>query len=171
MFLRLRGAHTSFSHAYVQREMAFLLYLGRCTPYFESLVITSTLNLHASLMDIHHDTSLRSIFKDDSIFLTSRTCIHSCSGKGAGLWLVARSSICSFFIAHSTFTLELHFCFNLIQPFASNLFTCECEHGLDAFGTHLAHCLFGGQQITTHDAIRNVMYAFIRKNGHIVWRE
>jgi hypothetical protein len=36
---------------------------------------------------------------------------------------------------------------------------CECGHMLDAFGTHLACCLFGGQQIITHDAIRDVMYA------------
>jgi hypothetical protein len=36
---------------------------------------------------------------------------------------------------------------------------------------HLVHWLFGGQQITTHDAIQNVMYAFIRKNGHAIWRE
>ncbi len=47
----------------------------------------------------------------------------------------------------------------------------ECGHGLDAFGTHLVCCLFGGQQIATNDTIQDVMYAFIRESGHIVWRE
>ncbi len=31
MFFRLRGAHTYFSHAYVQCEMALFLQLGGCT--------------------------------------------------------------------------------------------------------------------------------------------
>jgi hypothetical protein len=31
MFLRLKGAHTCFSHVYVQHEMVFLLQLGSCT--------------------------------------------------------------------------------------------------------------------------------------------
>jgi hypothetical protein len=36
---------------------------------------------------------------------------------------------------------------------------------------HLVHCPFGNQQIATHDAIQNVMYALVQKNGHVVWRE
>jgi hypothetical protein len=48
---------------------------------------------------------------------------------------------------------------------------CECGHGLDAFGMHLTHCLFKGQQIATHDTIKNFVYAFIRKNEHVVWKE
>jgi hypothetical protein len=95
-------------------------------------------------MDIHHDTSLRSILKDDSISSTFKARIHFCSSKGARLWLVARSSIHSFCIAHSTFTLVLRFHFGLIQPLAFSLFTCEHGHGLDAFGTHLSCCAFGG---------------------------
>jgi hypothetical protein len=73
------------------------------------------------LMNIHHDTSLRSILKDDSILSSSRACICSCLGKGARLWLVVRPSIRSFCIAHFIFTLALRFCFGLIQPSASNL--------------------------------------------------
>jgi hypothetical protein len=65
----------------------------------------------------------------------------------------------------------LCFCLNLIQPSISSLLTCECEHELDASGAHLTHCSFGGQRIATHDTIQNVMYAFIRKNGHVVWKE
>jgi len=42
---------------------------------------------------------------------------------------------------------------------------CECGHGLDAFGTHLGHCPFGGQWITTHHTIQNVMYDFIQRVG------
>jgi hypothetical protein len=122
-------------------------------------------------MDIHHDTSLRSILKDNSISSTSKPRIRSCSGKGVGLWLIIRSSISSFHIAHFTFTLALHFRLGLIQPLKSNFFACECGHELDAFGTHLACYPFGGQQIATHDAIWDVMYALARKNGHNVWRE
>jgi hypothetical protein len=36
------------------------------------------------LMDIHHDTSLKSILGDDSIFSTSKAHICSCSSKGYG---------------------------------------------------------------------------------------
>jgi hypothetical protein len=104
-------------------------------------------------MDVHHNTSFRFILKDDSISSTSRTRIHSCSSKGVGLWLVVKPFIHLFHIAHFTFTSKLHFCFNLIQPSAFNFFMCESEHGLDAFGTHLACCLFGGQWIATHDVI------------------
>ncbi len=39
---------------------------------FESLAITHALGLHASLMDIHHDTSLRSILEDESISLAPK---------------------------------------------------------------------------------------------------
>jgi hypothetical protein len=65
----------------------------------------------------------------------------------------------------------LCFCLSLIQPLASSLLTCERGHGLDTSGTHLACCLFGGQQITTHDAIWDITYAFAWKSGHIVWKE
>ncbi len=98
----------------------------------------------ASLMDIHHDTSFRSILKDNSISSTSRAHICFCLSKGARLWLITRPSIYSFCIAHSTFTLALHFHLNLIQPLASKFFTYECGHRLDASGTHLFHCPFGG---------------------------
>jgi hypothetical protein len=84
-------------------------------------------------------------------------------GKGARLWLVARPFICPFSIAHSTFTSTLHFCFGLIQPLTFSIFTCECEHELDTFGTHLTYCPLGGQWITTHDAIQDIMYALIWK--------
>ncbi len=92
-------------------------------------------------MDFHHNTSIRSILEDDSVSSTFRACICSCLGKGVVLWLVVRS-ICSFHIAHSTFTSTLCFHFNLIQLLASNIFMCEFEHGLDTFGTHLVYCSF-----------------------------
>jgi len=47
----------------------------------------------------------------------------------------------------------------------------ECGHGLNAFGTHATSCMFGGQWITTHEAIGNILYALIWENGHNVWRE
>jgi hypothetical protein len=113
-------------------------------------------------MVFHHNTSPRSIFlEDDSISLTSKARIHSCLDKGARLWLVARPFICSFRITHLIFTSLLCFHLGLIQPLTSSLLTCECGHGLDIFGTHLARCPFGGQRIATHDAIQNVMYAYV----------
>jgi hypothetical protein len=118
---------------------------------FESMVVTSALGLQVSLMYIHHDTSLKSILKDDSISSTYRVRIRSCSGKGARLWLITRPFIRSFCITHSTFTSTLRFHLNLIQLSASSFLTCECGHELDAFDTHLVHCPFGNQRITTHD--------------------
>ncbi len=111
---------------------------------FESLVVIDALCLHVSLMDIHHDRSLKSILEDDSIFLASRAHIYSCSGKGVGLWMVARPFIHSFCIVHFTFISMLHFRLGLIQPLAFSLLMCECGHRLDAFGTHLACCPLGG---------------------------
>jgi hypothetical protein len=116
---------------------------------FESLVVTSALGLQASLMDIHFDTSLRFILEDDSISSASKACIRSCSSKGARLWLIVRPSLYLFHIAHSTFTSTLRFCLGLIQLLTSSLFTCECEHRLDAFDMHLIRCSFGGQRIAT----------------------
>ncbi len=128
-------------------------------PSFESLIITSTPSIYAYLMDIHHNTSLRSILENDSIFSTSIAHICSCSGKGARLWLVTKPSIYSFCIAHSTFTAMFCFCLGLIQPLTFSLLMCECERELDASNAHLTCCPFGGQQIATHDAIQDVMYA------------
>jgi hypothetical protein len=110
-------------------------------------------------MDFYHDTYLKSILEDDSISLASRVHIGFCSGKEVRLWLVAKPSIRLFRIAYFTFTSALHFCLGLIHPLASIIFMCECGQGLSAFGTHLVHCMFRGQRITTYDAIRDVMYA------------
>jgi hypothetical protein len=120
-------------------------------------------------MDIHHNTSFRSILQDDFISLTSKALICSCLSKGARLWLIVRPSISLFHIAHFIFISTL--CFHLIQLSASSFFTCECEHKLEASGTHSTYCPFEGQRIITHDAIRNVMYAFAQKNGHNIWKE
>ncbi len=114
-------------------------------PFFESLAITNAPSLHASLMDIHHHTSFKFILEDDSIFLTLRTCTHSCLGKGARLWLIVRRYIFSFYITHFTFTLTLCFRFDLIQPLAFNLLTCEYGHGLNASNT-----LFIGSSTNSH---------------------
>jgi hypothetical protein len=104
-------------------------------------------------MDVHHDTSFKFILEVDSISLTFRACIGFFFSKGVRLWLVVKPSICSFHITHSNFTSMLFFCLGLIHPSTSSFLTCECGHGLNASNTHLAHCLFGGQRITTHDAI------------------
>jgi hypothetical protein len=96
-------------------------------------------------MDIHHNTSLRFILEDDSISLTSKACMHSCLGKGVGLWLVVKPYIRLFCITHFIFTSTLCFLLNLIQPSTYSTFTCECGHMLDTFGTHIICCLLGGQ--------------------------
>ncbi len=96
----------------------------------------------SSLMDIHHDTSLKFILEDDSISSAFRTRIRSCSSKGARLWLIVKPSIYLLYITHFIFILTLCFHLNLIQPSTFSLFMCECEHGLDTYGTHLAHCSF-----------------------------
>jgi hypothetical protein len=122
-------------------------------------------------MDIHHDSSFKSILVDDSISSSFKAHIFSYLKKGARLWLIVKPSICLFHITHFIFTFTLRFYFNLIQPSTFSLFTCDCGYGLDTFGTHLAHCLFRNQPIATHDTIRNVMYALTQENGHDVWKK
>jgi hypothetical protein len=51
---------------------------------FKSLAIIDVLGLYAYLMDIHHDTSFRSILEDDYISSTFRARIHYCSGERLG---------------------------------------------------------------------------------------
>ncbi len=114
MFFKLKGAHICFSHAYVQYKMAFFFIPKEIHLFFENLTVIGISSLHALLMDIHHDTFLRSILGDDFISLAFRTHICSYSGKGPRLWLIARPSIRSFHIAHFTFTSMLRFHFNLI---------------------------------------------------------
>jgi hypothetical protein len=110
--------------------------------FFENLVVTSAPGVHVSLMDIHHDTSLRFILEDDSISSTSQAHISFYLSKGAKLWLITRPFIHSFYIAHSIFTLVLCFRFDFIQLLTSSFFMCECGHGLNASGTHLVCCPF-----------------------------
>jgi hypothetical protein len=91
--------------------------------------------------------------------------------KGQGLWLIIKPFIHSFRITYSIFTLVLHFRFGLIQPSTSSFFTCECGHMLNASGMHFGRCSFGGQRITTHDVIRDVMYTLTQKSGHAIWKK
>ncbi len=164
----LKGAHTSFNHVFVQLGIAFLPQLERCTIL---LSVKQLPNLQAFFMDIHHDTSFGYIQEDDSISSTSKAHIYFCLNKKVGLQLIIRPSIHLFHITHSTFTSKLCFRLNLIQPSTSSLFMCECQHGLNTSGMHLACCPFKGQRITTHNTIKDVMYALIQKSGHVVWKE
>jgi hypothetical protein len=59
-------------------------------------------------MDIHHNTSFRSILEDEFISLASKACIRFCSSKGVRLWLIIRPSIYSFYI---TFYFHLNIVF------------------------------------------------------------
>jgi hypothetical protein len=155
----------------MQRKMAYLLQLKKCTFLLKVWLLLAPLSLQAFLRDIHHDISFMFILQDDSISSTSKPHICSYVGKGARLRLIVKPSIYSFCITHYILTLALHFCFGLIQPSASSLFMCECGHKLDAFGTNLIRCPFGNQRIATHDAIWDVMYALVQKSGHFIWRE
>jgi hypothetical protein len=111
-------------------------------PFFESLAVTGTPSLQTSLMDIHHNTSLKSILEYDSISSTSKTYICFHLDKGARLWLVTKPFIYSFCITQSTFTSTLHFYLNLIQPSAFNFLMYENGHKLNTSSTHLVHCPF-----------------------------
>jgi hypothetical protein len=82
----------------------------RCSFVYYIVILA----LQTSLMDIHNDIFFRSILEDGFIFLAFRIYICFSLGKGARLWLVATPSICSFYIAHSTFILALYFRLNLI---------------------------------------------------------
>jgi hypothetical protein len=136
---------------------------------FESLVVIGTPSQQAFLMDIHHDTSFKFILEDDSISSASRAHIRSSSCKGVGLWLVV-NHLSIHFTSHILFSPQ-RYVFISIWFSLRNLLMCECEHRLDAYGTHLARYLFRGQWIITHGTIWNVMSALVRKNGHVVWKE
>ncbi len=83
MFLRLRGPHL-FQSCLRATQNGLPPAAKEMHLSFESLVVISALSLQVSLMSIHHDTSLRSILEDDSIFSASRVRIHFCSRKGQG---------------------------------------------------------------------------------------
>jgi hypothetical protein len=67
-------------------EFFFLLMDGQFELFFpfKSLVVTSAPHLQASLMDIHHDTSLRFILEDDSISLELAFVFVQGKGQGCG---------------------------------------------------------------------------------------
>jgi hypothetical protein len=109
------GSHLFYSCLHVAQD-DILPTTREVHPFFESLIVTNTLGLWAYLIDIHHNTSLRFILKDDSSSSTFRVYICSHVGKGAGLWLVIRPSIHLVHITHSTFISSLCFCLDLIQP-------------------------------------------------------
>jgi len=110
-----RGSHLLQSCLCAARD-GLLPVANEMHSSFEILVIIDALGLQTSLINIHHDTFLRSILEDDFISLISRTRIHFCLGKRARQWLVARPYFYSFHIADSIFTSMLcFFCLNLIQ--------------------------------------------------------
>jgi hypothetical protein len=98
-------------------KLSFLLQLRNYT-----LLLKVWQLLLIVFIDIHHNTSLKSILEDNSISSTFKIRIRSCLGKGAGLWLVVRPFICLFHITHFIFTSTLHFHLSLIQPLTSNIF-------------------------------------------------
>jgi hypothetical protein len=125
MFFKLRGAHT-YIIPHVAKEMH---------PSTESLVVIGAPNLHASLMDIHHDTSLRSILEADSISLASRTCICSCSSRGQGYgWLLGHLFVR--FALHTLFSPQ--HCIFVSVWFSLRYLIIPCV-SVDTSWTHLAH--------------------------------
>jgi hypothetical protein len=78
--------------------------------FFESLVSIDAPGLQTFFMDIHHDTSFRSILEDDSISSTSRAHIHFCLSKGARLWLIVKLAI-YLFVSHHTFYFHFSIAF------------------------------------------------------------
>jgi hypothetical protein len=76
MFLKLRGGAHLLHYCLHVAQFGLLSITRDMHPSFESLVVTNAPSLHASLMDFHHDTSLRSILEDDFISLVSK--IHIC---------------------------------------------------------------------------------------------
>jgi hypothetical protein len=63
-------------------------------PSLENLVIIGTPNLQASLMDTHHNTSLRSILEDDFIPSTIGLAFILIQARGQGYgWLLSHLSV------------------------------------------------------------------------------
>ncbi len=91
---------------------------------FESLVGIEAPGLQTFFMDIHHDTSFRSILEDDSISSTSKARIHFCLSKGVGLWLIIKLAI-YLFVSHHTF--YFHFDLTFLPQFDST-FDIQSSH-------------------------------------------
>jgi hypothetical protein len=84
----------------VQFKITFLLQLERCTFFFESLAIINTLGLQAFFMDIHHNTSFRSIQSSHSfLFRQGGEAMVDC-------WIIYM------FIAHHTLYFHLNDAFS-----------------------------------------------------------
>jgi hypothetical protein len=114
MFFQVEGGPHLFQSYLHEVQDDLPLTTREMHPSFESLAMIGAPSLRVYFMDIHHDTFIKSILEDDSIYSASKACIHSCSGKGVGLWLVVKPFIYSFCITHFTFTLTLLFYFGLI---------------------------------------------------------
>ncbi len=83
-------------------------------PSFESLAVINAPSLHASLMDIHHNTSFKPILEDDSIFSISKSTSTFVQARGHGYGWLLGHLFYLFCIAYFTFTSTMCFCFSLI---------------------------------------------------------
>jgi hypothetical protein len=72
MFFKLKGGPHLLQSCLRAMQDGLLPTTREMHPSFKSLAITNAPSLYAPLMDIHHDTSLRSILEDDSIFSSLR---------------------------------------------------------------------------------------------------
>jgi len=68
-------------------------------PSSKSLTVNGAPSLHVFLLDIHHDTSFRSILENDFITLTSKAHIYFVWARGQGYdWLLGHLYV--YFASH-----------------------------------------------------------------------
>ncbi len=99
-----------------------ILVTKKMHPSFESLVVMGTLNLSASLMDIHHNTSLKCILEDGSIFFIIQNSHLLLFGQGGGVMVDCQ--VIYPFIPHCTlyFHLNVVFLFQFDLTFSIQFF-------------------------------------------------
>ncbi len=146
-------APTYFSLAYVQHEMTFLLQLRICTFLLKVWqLLAPQVHMHfLQTSTMTHPLSLSLRMTPFPQHLKPTFILVRARGQGYSQLL---SHLSIRFASHTLFSPQrLRFRLGVIQPLASNLLMCECEHMLDTSSTHLIHCMFGGQWIATRDAI------------------
>ncbi|KAG6546715.1 hypothetical protein Mapa_011904 [Marchantia paleacea] len=99
---------------------------------------------HFSSLATDWTRGLHSLLVDPTIPRTTRARLRSCSGKDAGLWILARPCIRAFRLAPSTFSTAMRFRLGLVHPSTSSLLICECGITLEAAEVHMIRCPFGG---------------------------
>jgi hypothetical protein len=139
-------------------------------PSFATLVATPPPSLQATLGEATYAAQFVELLGGcDSA--SSRARLRSCSGAGAGHWLLATPILPSLRISSPHFITAVRVRLGLPHPCLTSYEVCSCGHSMDALGTHLMRCARGGERTSSHDAVRDAVYYIIRESRQHAQRE